>query len=113
MGSNQKQTRQLQKEEFERLLAARKALLLEKGIEKQDLKKDSVVKHFQAQLQRTARAIASIHTTEKKVEQARFQKQERAKKMAAGKPKAKRQKPAPPPDKGQQKKEKKKKPDKK
>ena len=78
MGSNKKQTRLLQKAKFEKLLAERKALLLEKGVIESKLKKDKVVKHLQAELNRAVSAIASIDAREKVIEKAKIKKQKNA-----------------------------------
>ena len=112
MGSKQKQTRQLQKERFEQLLARRNALLVERGIEKQKIAKDKVVKHLQAEINRTARAIASINAREKVIEKAKLQKQKNAEKVKAGKPKSKKQKAESAPEKKDKKEKKKNKSDK-
>ena len=113
MGSKQKQTRQLQKERFEQLLARRNALLVERGIEKQKIAKDRVVKHLQAEINRTVRAIASINAREKVIEKAKIQKQKNAEKVKAGKSKSKKQKAESAPEKKDKKEKKKKKSDKK
>jgi len=108
MGSKQKQTRQLQKERFEQLLAKRTALLLEKGIEMQKIAKDKVIKHLQAEINRTVKAIDSISTREKLIEKAKIQKQKNAEKVKADKSKPKKKKAESAPE-GKDKKEKKKK----
>jgi hypothetical protein len=113
MGSKQKQTRQLQKERFEQLLAKRNALLVEKGIEKQKIAKDKGVKHLQAEINRTVRAIDAINAREKVIEKARLQKQKNAEKVKADKPKSKKQKAESAPEKKDKKEKKKKKSDKK
>lgn len=110
MGSNKKQTRLLQKAKFEKLLAERKALLLEKGVNKSKLKKDKAVKHLQAELNRVVSAIASIDAREKVIEKAKIKKQKNAEEKAA-KPKSKKKKAETEPaekDKGKEKKKKKK-----
>ena len=110
MGSNKKQTRLLQKAKFEKLLAERKALLLEKGVNESKLKKDKAVKHLQAELNRAVSAIASIDAREKVIEKAKIKKQKNAEEKAA-KPKSKKKKAETEPaekDKGKEKKKKKK-----
>ena len=110
MGSNKKQTRLLQKAKFEKLLAERKALLLEKGVNENMLKKDKAVKHLQAELNRAVSAIASIDAREKVIEKAKIKKQKNAEEKAA-KPKSKKKKAETEPaekDKGKEKKKKKK-----
>ena len=109
MGSNKKQTRLLQKAKFEKLLAERKALLLEKGVIESKLKKDKAVKHLQAELNRAVSAIASIDAREKVIEEARIKKQKNAEEKAS-KPKTKKKKAeAEPAEKGKGKEKKKKK----
>jgi hypothetical protein len=112
MGSKQKQTRQLQKEKFELLLTRRKALLEEKGIEKQKIIKDKVVEHLQAEINKTVRAIASINAREKVIEKLKLQKQKHAEKVKEDKPKSKKQKAESTPEKKDKKEKKKKKSDK-
>ena len=107
MGSKQKQTRQLQKERFERQLAERNALLVERGIEKQKIAKDKVIKHLQAEINKTVRAIASINAREKVIKKVKLQKQKNAEKVKAEKLKSKKQKAESAPEK-KDKKEKKK-----
>lgn len=109
MGSNKKQTRLLQKAKFEKLLAERKALLLEKGVNENKLKKDKAVKHLQAELNRVVSAIASIDAREKVIEKAKIKKQKNAEEKAA-KPKLKKKKAeTEPAEKGKDKEKKKKK----
>jgi len=83
MGSKQKQTKERQQQEFKQQLAARKTLLLEKGLEQKNIENDKVIQHLQAELKRTRRAIATINTTLKLREKAKHQKLERAREMAA------------------------------
>lgn len=108
MGSKHKQTRQLQKDRLEQLLAKRKSSLLEKGIEKQKLTKDKVAEHLQAKINETARAIAAINAREKLLEKAKIKKQQNAEKMKADKSKSKKQKAESAPAEKDKKKEKKK-----
>ena len=91
MGSNKKQTRLLQKAKFEKLLAKRKTLLLEMGVQEDKLKKDKVVKHLQAELNRTNSAIVSIDAREKVIEKEKIKKQKLLEEKAA-KPKTKKKK---------------------
>ena len=89
MGSGKKKTRQLQTEKLEQLKANRKALLLEKGAGKQELKKDKILNHLQAEIKRNLMAIASINAREKVIEKV---KQKIVEKTAPGKPDQKKQK---------------------
>ena len=110
MGSNKKQTRLLQKEKFEQLLAERKTLLLGKGVDGQKLKKDKVVRHLQAEINKTVKAIAAIDARDKLIEKARIQKQKNAEKKKEAKLKPKKKKAEPEPEekaKGKKKKKKK------
>ncbi len=113
MGSKQKQTRKLQKEKFERLLAERNAWLAEKGIEKKKITKDKILKHLQAKINETVRALAAINAREKVIEKAKIQKQKNAEKVKTKKPKSKKQESEPAPKAKDKKDKKKKKPDKK
>ena len=92
MGSKQKETKERQQQEFKQQLAARKILLLEKGLQQKDIKNDKVIQHLQAELKRTSRAVAAINTTLKLREKAKYQKLERERAMAAGGSESKKQK---------------------
>lgn len=105
MGSKQKQTKERQQQEFIHELAARKALLLEKGLEQENLENDKVIQHLRAELKRTRRAIATINTTLKLRENARHQKLESERARATeGLESKKRKKPSADPNKTQKKK---------
>jgi hypothetical protein len=91
MGSNTKEIREMQKQKLDARLAARKAELVKKGLTTDaQQKKDRVLLHLQAEIKRTARAIASIETMRKTVEAARQKKIENAAKAAAQGPKKKK-----------------------
>ena len=90
MGSKQKQTKERQQQEFIQQLAARKTLLLEKGLEKTSIANDKVIRHLQAELKRTRRAIATINTGLKLREEAKYQKLERERKLALEGPESKK-----------------------
>jgi hypothetical protein len=92
MGSKQKQTKERQQQEFIQQLAARKTLLLEKGLEQKSIANDKVIRHLQAELKRTRRAIATINTGLKLREKAKYQKLEREKQIAAEGPESQRRK---------------------
>ena len=83
MGSKQKQTKERQQQEFIQQLAARKTLLLGKGLKQENLENDKVIQHLRAELKRTRKAIASINTTLKLREKAKAEKLEREKNIAA------------------------------
>ena len=82
MGSKQKQTKDRQQQEFIQQLAARKALLLEKGLEQKNIENDKIIQHLRAELKRTRRAIVAINTTLKLRGKAKYQELEREKKVA-------------------------------
>ena len=113
MGSKHKQTRQLQKERYEELLAKRKFFLAEKGIEKQKQAKDKVVEKLQAKINQIARAIAFIKGRETAIEKIRLEKQKSAEKKKADKSKPKKQKLESAPEKEDEKEKKEKKSNKK
>ena len=105
MGSKQKQTKERQQQEFKEQLAARKTLLLAKGLEPKNLENDKVIQHLQAELKRTRRAIATINTTLTLREKAKYQKQERERNMASeGSESKKRKKASTDPEKAKKKK---------
>jgi len=113
MGSKHRQTRQLQKERYEELLAKRKAFLIEKGIKQQKQAKDKIVEHLRAKINQIARAIVSIKDMETAIEKAALEKQKRSEKKKADKSKPKKQKPESAPEKEGKKEKEKKKSDKK
>jgi len=93
MGSQNAKTRELQKSHFQQLIAQRQDLLRSRGVDDEHLKKDSIIKHLQAGLDRTARAIASITARERiisnvKIKQANAAKDAQNKEKARTKPKA-------------------------
>jgi len=92
MGSKQKQTKERQQQEFTQQVAARKTLLLEKGLEQKNIVNDKVIQHLQAELKRTRGAIAAINTTLELREKAKYQKLERERKKASEGPESKEQK---------------------
>ena len=59
MGSNTKEIREMQKQKLDAQLAARKEMLAKKGLTDAQQKIDKVLLHLQADIKRTARAIAS------------------------------------------------------
>jgi hypothetical protein len=114
MGSNQKETRLRQKEEYQQMIKKRRSLLTEKGIENDDIKKDKVLKHFQAELRRTQKAIQSIDAREKVVARAAEKSRQHAeeKKQPGAKKKGKQKQEAAKQESGKKKKKKDKKADK-
>ncbi len=90
MGSNTKEIREMQKQKLEARLAARKADLIKQGLSDAQQKKDKVLLHLQAEIKRTARAVASIDKMRNIVESAHQKKIEHAAKAAAAGPKKKK-----------------------
>ena len=78
MGSNQKQVQTGQKEYFERKLKDRLAFLSEKGVESKNIDKDSLVKHFKANIRSMNTRLKAIDALEKKDEELAKMKTERA-----------------------------------
>ena len=96
MGSNTKEIREMQKQKLDVQLAARKAELVKQGLTTDaQQKKDKVLLHLQAEIKRTARAVASIEKMRKTVEQAHQKKIDNAAKAAAEGPKKKKAAAAP------------------
>lgn len=95
MASNSKDIRELQKQKFEAQLAARKELLAKKGLSEAQQKQDKVLQHLQAEMKRSARAIASIDKLRGIVAGARQKKLDAAAKAADQGPKKKKQAAAP------------------
>ena len=71
MGSNLKQTRVLQLEQFQQQLARRTALLEERDTPAADISRDKIVKSLNGDIKRTKLAIASIEALKKTVADAR------------------------------------------
>ena len=108
MGSNTKEIREMQKQKLDVRLAARKAELVKQGLTTDaQQKKDKVLRHLKAEIQRTARAIASIEKMRRTVEGAHQKKIEHAAKVAAAGPKKKKGPAAPVKEAKKEKKEKK------
>ena len=95
MGSKHTQTRQLQKERYEELLAKRKTLLAEQNIPLNKQVKDKGVKRLQAKINQITRAIVSIQTIKATLEKATIAKQKNAEKKKEDKSKPKKKKAEP------------------
>ena len=95
MGSKHTQTRQLQKERYEELLAKRKALLAEQDIPLSKQAKDKGVKRLQAKINQIARAMVSIQTIKATLEKATIAKQKNVEKKKEDKSKPKKKKAEP------------------
>jgi hypothetical protein len=105
MGSKQKQTKERQQLELAQQLAARKSLLMGRGLEQKNIENDKVIQHLQAEFKRTRRALTTINTTLQVREKAKQQKLERERKMAAeGLESKKRKKTSADPEKAKKKK---------
>jgi hypothetical protein len=98
MGMSQQQ-RQHQQEEFTKKLAARKALLTEKGLDTAAIADDKVVKHLLAEINRSSRACASIAAREQTIASAKAKKEDHARLKAEARPKKKKTAPAAAPEK--------------
>ena len=109
MGSKHSQTRHLQKERYEDLLAKRKAFLTEQNIPPKKQAQDKSVKRLHAKIKQIQRAIASIQKVQKVLEKATIAKQKNAEQKKADKSKSKKQKAEPAPATGDTKEKKKKK----
>ena len=112
MGSKHKQTRQLQKERFEKLLAQRRAYLLEQHIPLQKQVKDKVLRRLQAKINQLTRALVSIQALETSLEKAATAKQNNIERKKDVKMKSKQRKTEPAPEKATPQEKKKKKSDK-
>jgi hypothetical protein len=113
MGSKHTQTRQLQKERYEELLARRKALLAEQNIPLQKQTKDKGVKRLQGKINQITRAIVSIQKMKTALEKATIAKQKNTEQKKADKSKSKNKKTEQTPAKAGVKEKKKKKTEKK
>ena len=98
MGSKQKQTRELQKKQFEQQIEKRRAFLTEKGLDAKKIRKDQVICHLQSELRRTKAALKSIENQEKIIEKAKKKKLANAEQKKAAGPKEKKKKEAAAPD---------------
>lgn len=96
MGSNTQQTRRRQLELFEARIAARRAVLAQRGIEGAAQGKDNVLRHLLAQRKRLQRALQSLSARVAIIEKARAHKQEKAAQAAEPKQKKKKAEAAPP-----------------
>jgi len=92
MGSQHKQTRQLQKEQLAAHIEKRTAELTTQGKTAEQIAKDAQIKKLKGDLKRTAAAILSIEKRTKTVTDARAGKTAHAEKRAAARPKKKKSK---------------------
>jgi hypothetical protein len=90
MGSQNKETRQLQKERLEAHIEKRTALLTSQKKTADEISKDAALKKMRGDLRRTKAAIASIEKLAKTVADARQQKIASEEKRAAAAPKKKK-----------------------
>ena len=109
MGSQHKETRQLQKEQIAALIEKRTALLTTQGKNEAEIAKDAPLKKLMGNLRRTNAALASIEKRAQTLEKANKQKAANAEKRSAERPKKKKNKDAAAPaaDEGKKKKAKK------
>jgi hypothetical protein len=92
MGSQQKETRQLQKEQLAAMIVKRTALLTSEGKTGMAITRDPSLKKLRGDLRRTKAAIASIEKRAKTVAAAGQQKIVNEEKRAAARPKKKKNK---------------------
>lgn len=92
MGSQQKETRQLQKEQLAAMIEKRTALLTSQGKTGTAITRDPSLKKLRGDLKRTKAAIASIEKRAKTVAAAGQQKIANEEKRAAARPKKKKNK---------------------
>ena len=92
MGSQNKNTRQLQKEQIAALIDKRTALLNAQGKSADQIARDAQLKKLKGDLKRTIAAIASIEKRAKTVANAHELKAANAEKRAASRPKKKKNK---------------------
>ena len=90
MGSQQKETRQLQLEQITAHIEKRTALLQSQDKSDAEISKDAQLKQLHGNLRRTKAAIASIEKLAKTVESAHQQKTANQEKRAAARPKKKK-----------------------
>jgi hypothetical protein len=95
MASNRIAVREAQKKKFEAQIACRKEKLAKLGLTEAQQKNDKVLQHLQAEVKRSARAVASIEKLKKVVDGARQKKIDNAAKAAAEGPKKKKSAAAP------------------
>lgn len=109
MGSQHKETRQLQKEQLAALIEKRMALLTSQEKTDAEIAKDAPLKKLKGDLRRTNAALASIEKRAQTLEKASKQKAANAEKRSAERPKKKKNKgeDAPAADEGKKKKAKK------
>lgn len=92
MGSQHKETRQLQKEQITALIEKRMELLTSQEKTEAEIAKDAPLKKLKGNLRRTTAALASIEKRAQTLAKASEQKAANAEKRSAEKPKKKKNK---------------------
>jgi len=86
MPSEARSVRETQKSKYERAIESRRNLLMERGTDKDQIRKDPHLKHLQAKLRRTAKRIEALQTLEKQKEELALRKQKKLEAKTAEKP---------------------------
>ena len=86
MPSKARSVRETQETYYESAIESRRALLIERGMDKDRIRKDPHLKHLQAGLRRTAKRIGAIQALEKQKEELALRKKEKLEGKTADKP---------------------------
>jgi hypothetical protein len=97
MPSNKRPTRESQKAHDEQAIAKRLALLKEKGLAPDKIRKDPYLKHLKANFRKTISRLEAIDAIDKQKEALAIRKQKKAEQEAEEKKAGKPAKPAPEP----------------
>jgi hypothetical protein len=86
MPSNARSVRETQEKYYESAIESRRNLLIERGVDKDRIRKDPHLKHLQARLRKTAKRIGAIQALEKQKEELALRKQKKLEAKTAEKP---------------------------
>jgi len=86
MPSNARSVRETQEKYYESAIESRRNLLIERGVDRDRIRKDPHLKHLQAKLRRTAKRIGAIQALEKQKEELALRKQKKLEAKTAEKP---------------------------
>jgi hypothetical protein len=86
MPSQARSVRETQKNKYERAIEGRRNLLMERGVDKDRIRKDPHLKHLQAKLRRTVKRIGAVQALEKQKEELALRKQKKLEARSADKP---------------------------
>ena len=86
MPSQARSVRETQKDHYERAIERRRSLLIERGADKDRIRKDPHLKHLRAKLRRTAKRIGALQALEKQKEELTLRKQKKLEAKTAEKP---------------------------